>query len=367
MLEENNFEITGQDSETDIEKDVLEEALQPLTEEEEQEPLENPYYKILERHRNKKEIRRIALAMGLSTLCISAISILWSFIYLFFSVVVARLSLAQATNFLQNPAIKQVLQIVLSCSMFLIPFSIAAKCLGVRIDHVIKFEKAKKGTFLPFLLIGIGFCAFSNLAMNYASSIFDLFGIRYEVNSGESPKGIFGFLLSFIATAIVPALVEEFACRGILLGLLKKYGKGFAIITSAIVFGVMHSNFQQIPFATLVGLILGYIYIKTESIWVCVVVHFVNNAISVIFNYLPSSIGSNVQNLLYIVYLVAVMLAAIVGVLLLSKNDEISYELENEADEVITNKQKYIWFFTSWAIIVFIAINTIQAFAYFTL
>lgn len=365
MLEDNNFEISGQEPENDIENDVFEEDLQPLTEEEKIEPPENPYYKILEKHRNKKEIRRIALAMGLSTLCISAISILWSFIYLFFSVVIARMSIAQATDFLQNPAIKQVLQIVLSCSMFLIPFSIAAKCLGVRIDHTIQFEKAKKGTFLPFLLIGIGFCAFSNIAMNYASSIFDLFGIKYEVNLGDSPKGIFGFLLSFIATAIVPALVEEFACRGILLGLLKKYGKGFAIITSAIVFGIMHSNFQQIPFAILVGLILGYIYIKTESIWVCVAVHFANNAISVIFNYLPTSLSSNLQNLLYILYLAAAMLAAIIGVLLLSKNDEMSYELQEETDDIITNKQKYTWFFTSWAIIVFIAINIIQAFAYF--
>lgn len=324
----------------------------------------NPYQFIPEEYRKKRELRRLGVTIGIPVIFLSVIGYLWTIAYLFITTKVAGMTTADAIELAENPAVQQILQIILSCLMFLVPFSIAAKCAGVRIDKIIQFGKAKKGTFLPFLLFGIGFCSFSNIAMSYASSIFQSFGIDYEVDFGDNPKGLFGFLLSFIATAIVPALVEEFACRGIVLGLLKKHGSGFAIITSSIIFGIMHGNFEQIPFAIFVGLVLGYIYVKTGSIWTGVLVHGVNNAISVIFTYLQNIMSTNMQNVLYIVYLIISMLAAVIGILLFAKNGDDNYNLEKQ-DSVITEKNKYTYFFTSWAIIVFIVLNLIEAMSYF--
>ena len=322
-----------------------------------------------EEYKRKRDLRRIGLAIGLPAISLSVIGFLWSFVYLFVTKRFFGMSYNEAAELLDNPAMQQVLQIILSCLMFLIPFTIGAKCLKIKISNLIMFDKAKKGTFLPFLFFGIGFCSFSNVATSYASgyisSFLEFFGIdaEYNVDFGANPEGVFGFLLSFITTAIVPALVEEFACRGIVLGLLKKYGEGFAIISSSIIFGVMHGNFEQIPFATLVGFILGYIYVKTKSIWVCVAVHCINNAISVILTYLSGVVSVNTQNLLYLIYLIISMLAAIVGVLLFAKNSDEKYALD-KIDEKITEKQKYTWLFTSWAIIVFLCLNAFEAFTY---
>ena len=325
-----------------------------------------------EEYKRKRDLRRIGLAIGLPAISLSVIGFLWSFVYLFVTKRFFGMSYNEAAELLDNPAMQQVLQIILSCLMFLIPFTIGAKCLKVKISNLIMFNKAKKGTFLPFLLFGIGFCSFSNVATSYASgyisSFLEFLGINaeYNVDFGANPEGIFGFLLSFITTAIVPALVEEFACRGIVLGMLKKYGEGFAIISSSIIFGVMHGNFEQIPFATLVGFILGYIYVKTKSIWVCVAVHGINNAISVIFTYLSGVVSVNTQNLLYLIYLIISMLAAIVGVLLFAKNSDENYALD-KVDEKITEKQKYKWLFTSWAIIVFLSLNLLESLTFFVL
>ena len=352
MLEDNNnFEIN------EIQDNQAPQEQIPIA------PL-NPYAFIPEEYRKKREIRRLALVIGIPAICLSAIGYIWSFAYLFFTIKVAGMNYADAVELSQNPAVQQILQIILSCLMFLLPFTVAAKLSGARIDQTIQFEKAKKGTFLPFVLFGIGFCSFANIAMNYATSIFSSFGVNYEVPDMENPKGIFGFLLTFIATAIVPALVEEYACRGIILGLLKKHGEGFAIVTSSIVFGIMHGNFEQIPFAVMVGLILGYIYVKTNSIWPCVAVHCINNAISVIFSYLENTMTVKMQNLLYLVYLIITMLAAIFGVLMLAKNRDEDYGLQKQED-IITLNQKYTWFFTSWTIILFIVFNFAEAVAYF--
>lgn len=331
-----------------------------------------PYGFTPETYAEKRDLRKRALVIGIPSVCLFLITFLWSFIYLFFTVKIIGLSYTDAVKLAGNSAFQQIMQIILSILMFLLPFPIAAKIAGYRIDGLISFEKPKKNVFLPLICLGVGFCSFANIAMNYASQLFESFGIEYEVNYAENPTGVFGFLLTFIATAIVPALVEEFACRGIVLGLLKKYGEGFAIITSSVVFGVMHGNFEQIPFAITVGLILGYVYVKTGSIWASAIIHCVNNSVSVIFSYLSNSVSTSTQNLLYIIYLSVSLFAAILGIYIFAKkgvsnpDGENGFELK-KADNVTTAKQKYGWFFTSWAIIVFLAVNLLESLTYFVI
>lgn len=353
MLEENNnFETEHNEAEAP----QVETPVAPI----------NAYNFMAQEYYQKKDIRKIALTIGIPSLCIFLITFLWSSIYVFVTTKLVGMSYSEAVTLTEDAAFQQVLQILISILMFLVPFPIAAKCAGYKIDALVKTNRPIQKTALPFFAIGIGFCAFSNIAMTYCSYFFEGIGIDYDVDFGDNPSGVLGFLLSFIATAIVPALVEEFACRGIVLGLLKKHGEGFAIIVSSIVFGIMHGNFEQIPFAVLVGLILGYIYVKTNSIWISIAVHCANNAVSVIFTYLNNTLSANMQNVVYLLYLTFGLLAAIVGVCLLTKNNTFTFELE-KSDSEITLKQKYIWFFTSWAIIVFVAISLFEALSYFVI
>lgn len=321
------------------------------------------------RDEEKRSIKKAALWIGLPCLALSAIGIIFSLlvqISLTYIEKYTNVTAEQALEFLQNPAIQQVTQILLSSLMFLVPFSIAAKASKHKISTLISFKKVEKGKILPYLFFGMGFCAFAQIASSYISSLIESFGFEYNVYFGENPKGIYGFLLSFIATAIVPALVEEFACRGVILGLLKKHGEGFAILVSAIVFGVMHGNFQQIPFATIVGLILGYIYIKTNSIWICVAVHGINNAVSVIMSYLDGVLSVNLQNVVYMSYLISCLLLSGIGVLLLVKNNAADFALK-KVEGKLTGKQKFRVFFLYWAILVFLIINIVEALSYFNI
>ena len=326
-------------------------------------PPYNPYFvqQDSEEDKEKKSLRKMGLVIGIPSIAISGISYIWAYVYLFITMNIFKMSYNDAVEITQDPAAQQVIQITLSCLMFLVPFIISTKCLKLKIGELIMFNKAKKGTFLPFVLFGIGFCSFANISLSLSSSLFEGFGVEYKVDFGENPEGVFGFLLSFIATAIVPAIVEEFACRGIVLGLLKKHGEGFAIIASSIVFGIMHGNFEQIPFATIVGLVFGYVYVKTGSIWASMLVHCVNNAVAVIYSYLPNTVNANIT---YIIFLAISLLIAIIGVLWFAKKTDENYEIE-KSNSKLSEKQKYISLFTSWAIILFICLNIYEALSYF--
>ncbi|WP_422930898.1 ABC transporter permease subunit/CPBP intramembrane protease [Singulisphaera sp. PoT] len=85
--------------------------------------------------------------------------------------------------------------------------------------------------------------------------------------------------------AFVPAICEEFAFRGfILAGLENGNGKREAVLGSSVLFGFMHvllSLFQQLWNATLLGIVIGVMAVRSGSILPGIVFHFVNNGLAV--------------------------------------------------------------------------------------
>ena len=95
------------------------------------------------------------------------------------------------------------------------------------------------------------------------------------------------FLPAFLTVAILPPIFEEWMCRGMVLrGLLTRMKPFWAILLSALFFSVMHLNPWQGVEALLIGLVMGYIYYKTGSLLLTMLIHFVNNATSVIASHL---------------------------------------------------------------------------------
>ena len=87
-------------------------------------------------------------------------------------------------------------------------------------------------------------------------------------------------LLTFFTLCIVPAFVEELLFRGVILKNLLPFGRTTAVLASALLFGVMHQNAGQLLYATVAGLALGYVFLRTGSFWCCVLIHFCNNFLS---------------------------------------------------------------------------------------
>lgn len=85
-----------------------------------------------------------------------------------------------------------------------------------------------------------------------------------------------------LAVAVAGPILEELLFRGAVEKLLlQQYAPGKAILFSALIFGVFHINPAQIVPAFLMGLMLGWMYYKTASLIPCIVVHILNNSLSV--------------------------------------------------------------------------------------
>ena len=97
------------------------------------------------------------------------------------------------------------------------------------------------------------------------------------------------FWSSFLVVAIFAPIFEEWLCRGMVLrGLLTKMKPVWAIVISALFFAVIHMNPWQALNAFLIGLLMGYVYYKTGSLILTMIIHFVNNGTSVILSNIDS-------------------------------------------------------------------------------
>lgn len=82
---------------------------------------------------------------------------------------------------------------------------------------------------------------------------------------------------------LAPAICEELAFRGFILGGLRRIGhKWIAIAIAAALFGIAHGLLQQSLSAFVVGVVIGYVAVKTNSIWPAMVFHLVHNSLMVV-------------------------------------------------------------------------------------
>ena len=94
----------------------------------------------------------------------------------------------------------------------------------------------------------------------------------------------------FVVGLLVP-LAEELVFRGAILRSLLKWNSRpwVAILISAVLFSAAHMNPAQIPHTLLIGLLLGWLYYRTDSIVPGVVFHWVNNTVAyVLYNFYPN-------------------------------------------------------------------------------
>ncbi len=233
------------------------------------------------------------------------------------------LSIFSKTHLITDEGFSWMLQIALSTVMFTIPFAIMCYPMGTSPARCCAFGKHEKGTLLPLVLIGLAVCMVANLLGGMFSSFFGVIGIESQSAEFQSDilKGWYFPVISIIGGAILPALIEEFALRGVVLGSLRRYGDNFAIIVSAALFGIMHGNLEQIPFAFILGLYFGFITIKTGTVWAAVLLHFINNGFAFFFDIVANLLGNNLQTLINYTYFVVMILLGFIGVALSYKKD----------------------------------------------
>lgn len=261
-----------------------------------------------------KGLRRLSITAGLCVL---------GFIMLQFAVYFVLAFLGLVGEYNDNELFQTAFGSIYSIICVFSPFLIVALFMdNKRRSETLLFGKPYSSWLMIIAVpAGFMFCMGGNYATNALVAAMESFGVQLTAPSNPVPSSVLGQIMFVIQIAFIPALVEEFALRGIVMQPLRKYGDRFAIVMSALVFALMHGNMIQAPFAFIAGLAIGYFVIATGSIWTGVLIHFANNLFSVVLTLITGNSNLSIDTAYAIVMTVAFVLGlACCVIFALSKN-----------------------------------------------
>ena len=236
-------------------------------------------------------------------------------------------------------------------------------------EHKLGFKR-----FLLFVLMGAGLCGVGGIVGNIIHNLLTLpFGGAATVGdlifAADMP-------IRILAVGILAPIFEELIFRKLMIDHLYKYGEFVAILASGLTFGLFHGNFQQVFFATLLGFLWAYVYVRTGKIQYTIAMHMIINMstsaitvflaskfmefgvsnasdISAIMAEMEASPDCMLYTLLYSFWMIFLFLfglaGAIIFIVFLATGKFRLRRLENEPAKKVIVKElltdKYMWIF----------------------
>lgn len=180
--------------------------------------------------------------------------------------------------------------------------------------------KTKIGATQILTLVLISICtilAFSPLA-NWFIQLIELTGFKTENIASLQINKLWEFFVALIVMCILPAICEEILFRGMMARSFADKGYIFAIFMSGMFFAIMHGNPVQLIHQFFLGCVCAAVYFMSGSIWAAIIVHFTNNFVAVLGNYIGNATNANLEFSWWIgLIMLIVGLASLTGAFLL--------------------------------------------------
>lgn len=141
-------------------------------------------------------------------------------------------------------------------------------------------------------------------------------------------------LLALLYTCVLAPVTEELLFRGFLMKSLSAVSVRFGIVTSALLFGLMHGNFQQFILGFVMGLFLGKIVARHNSLLPSILVHMAVNTNSMVLSLLQEKLPEKVANVGILPFGMAALAFSIMGVLfwlLYERRQPLPYPTQKQA------------------------------------
>ncbi|MBP1560864.1 MAG: CPBP family intramembrane metalloprotease [Oscillospiraceae bacterium] len=139
-------------------------------------------------------------------------------------------------------------------------------------------------TMLKLLTLCIGLQTASSLIVTFVEAILSRFGLKSPTADLTGTTSAAANVFLYFYACLLGPVLEELLYRGVLLQSMRKYNERFAIFLSAVIFGLMHQNYQQFVLGFLVGIPLAVVVIKSGSLLPSIFAHIIINTSSMLFS-----------------------------------------------------------------------------------
>ncbi len=184
-------------------------------------------------------------------------------------------------------------ELVLSSLILILPCLLMVFFLRMPISAAFPLKAPRPRLLIPGIFCCLGISAVGVMLSGYLQALLAAtVGVVPVMPDQPPPYGVGEAIFYFLQVAMIPAIFEEMIFRGAVLQSLRRFGDGFALVVSSILFACAHGNLVQAPNAVLAGMVLGYFALRSGSLLTPMMMHFVNNGIAALVNlgmlYLPA-------------------------------------------------------------------------------
>ena len=211
-------------------------------------------------------------------------------IFLFTNVSLIAVGMMQFTNQSEIDAVKFI-QMFSAIGLFITPTLLYAYLCDFDLKLKLNFNRQTLMLAITIMILINPFIAFIyewNLSFNIPDWMMVFDNNAEKITKYFLKMNTLGDLFfNLLVMAIIPAIGEELLFRGYLQQKMTKWlGKPHvAIIVTAFLFSAIHMQFQGFLPRFALGLVLGYLFYWSGSLWLPIIAHFLNNAIAVTFAY----------------------------------------------------------------------------------
>lgn len=117
---------------------------------------------------------------------------------------------------------------------------------------------------------------------------FEALGLNPFAASIPAAQNARELVLNVVTVAVIPAVCEEFLFRGALLSAFERSGTRHAMWISSLLFMLVHASFAGAPSELILGMVLAFIVVWSDSIYAGLIYHTVHNATAVVLDYLQA-------------------------------------------------------------------------------
>lgn len=208
--------------------------------------------------------------------------------------------------------------------LVLIPSVIYTVIYRVNIPYGFRFNTLKWKNGIMILLLSIPLYIFLS-SINSISFYFIQQTAEISATDIPVPKNAGEYIFSLFIVAFLPSVCEEYLMRGILLNAYYRRGAFSAIMVSGLFFTIFHFDITNMFAPFLFGIVIGYVVLRTNSIYAGILAHFLNNAIAQTMQYYvystksPSTVHIPLEDLPVLLLQCLVSLAIIFSLLMVIK------------------------------------------------
>ncbi|MDE6132860.1 MAG: CPBP family intramembrane metalloprotease [Oscillospiraceae bacterium] len=150
------------------------------------------------------------------------------------------------------------------------------------------------GTVAKLVTLCLGLQTAAALLTQIITSILDNFGLTGRTIDLSATTSFGANVFMFFYACLLGPVLEELLYRGVLLQSMRKYNERFAIFLSALIFGLMHENYQQFILGFLLGIPLAVVAVKYNSLIPSIITHIIVNTTASVSNVIMQYFAPNV-------------------------------------------------------------------------